>query len=209
MNTPATLNDAVNAIREWLVLCKDRKRIYSVIYNHNHYFQTDTLINEDMHMYPGIIAGELYMFLISAEHDKADCENPRDIRKHSLKKGDASGPTGITDKEAIKRIALWECKWEVWLNDVTDTEGVFQAFYVPKPTKDISQPISGFTIFFSLTENEMQHYEAGLVLGNISVTSEVFYFDTVRLVPPFKPKHHPPLLHETFHLLELAEKIGS
>ncbi|MGQ3014855.1 MAG: hypothetical protein ACT6QS_14185 [Flavobacteriales bacterium] len=209
MNTPATLNDAVNAIREWLVICKNKELIRSVIGKHSSYFQTDTPINEDMHMYPGIIAGELYMFLIPAAQDKADFIDTRAIQKYSLKKGDASGPTAITDKEASKRIALWEDKWEVWLNDVTYTEGVFQAFYVPKPTKDISQPISGFTIFLSLTQNEMQRYKAGLVLGNISVTSQVYYFDTVRLVPPFKPKHHPPLVSETFHLLELAKRIGS
>jgi len=131
-----------------------------------------------VHAYPGIINGELKMFVISAYLDVSN--NPdiaNQVKVYSLVELQPSATSiggGLPITEALTRIDAWINNYQTWIK--TNISTMFGGFLIPQ---DDSSFGNYHNAFFALNGQI-----ADIVVEDIE-NQQIEYFDTVTPVPPF------------------------
>ncbi len=203
---PLDINQIKQCISEWGKLVREKSKSSTIIdrlisnkasFTFNVYF---TKKSTYIHAYPGVFEGKLIIFLIAAEFDKYIYRNtlekyisiayPEDLKLNLQDE--------IDKKEALIRISNWKKQVKTWIPKQASSEtGFFKCYLIPANDLKSKQSIAYFAL---KSVDTVTQYDADLIItneANVDVTNAEAYYDTVRLVPPYRPEEEMYLLTDS------------
>lgn len=205
------MNEVYESMKAWNVAKNNvqaLKEIFSKV-NMFDFSAVDVEDSEFIHVYPGILNGELVFNTVASIHDKASAYKPDVLMPFVTTSAAQTAPFGdmngeISKKEAERRVHYWNENASEWIERQVADRCMYQAFKIP--AEDIRQG-NVHEAFFALTRGTTSRtaFTADLIIVNRENDRSpiiAIYHDMVRPVPPFKPLEEKA----EFGLLNYVEK---
>lgn len=136
-----------------------------------------------MHVYLGIVGGQLTFFSIPSKYDNAQTANIQNYVIVSDAIWTLQGGGRIPSPEAAARIDRWQDHYQTWVPArAATTNGVFQAFDIP--IEDYEGADSSLILGLKLDSAGTHGKAADMIVKNVS-GGNAYYDDFVKSVPPY------------------------
>lgn len=193
----------LNAIRAWNDARTNATDIVNYLDTGNCFFFTPPSYAKgigEMHVYPGVIEGNLIFFVIPAHYDNSKYHSTFEQYTTICPALWCLGGGRLPDHIARERIARWDDNYRDWASYQVDhtAHGIFQAFIVDEDDFEAEE----CQVHMGLRLNPIDPLLpdiADMIVCN-KIDTQVFYDDFATVVPPYPPSAQS----SEFYLLEMA-----